>query len=153
MILNNKDISTLKELIYHTKKDDLINRISKIDNPLILHNFAANFDWNNDFDVPKAILVNESCDLGTGLLIFQYADGYRLLESPVEVSASPFKEWKDFLFEVNDKLINLEFKSKDISFNPELTKTQIYKLKKNNPNIPEILISISPGNVVAIPKI
>ncbi|MCZ8535241.1 DUF4274 domain-containing protein [Psychrobacillus psychrodurans] len=48
------------------------------------------------FDVPIVILENEACDLGTGLLMFHYADGYRLLESSDEISSSSIEEWKVF---------------------------------------------------------
>lgn len=85
--------------------------------------------------------------------MFHYADGYRMLENPDEVSSSSLDRWREFLNRVEYKLINLEFKSQDISFDPELTKIQIYKLKKNNPDIPDILISKSPGEIVDIPKV
>ncbi|MCR2803381.1 DUF4274 domain-containing protein [Paenibacillus soyae] len=48
--------------------------------PLHLHINAANYNWDSGFEVPKAILGNENCDFGTGLLMFYRADGYRLLE-------------------------------------------------------------------------
>jgi hypothetical protein len=140
-------------LLYDTDKNDTIIQLRKINNPLSLHFFAANYNWNSGFNVPIALLENENCDLGTGLLMFHYADGFRMLENPEEVSDSTLEEWKDFLFKLYNKLINLEFKSQEISFKPELTKIQIYKLRKNNPNIPEILIGKSPGDLVEILKI
>ena len=39
--------------------------------------------------------------------------------------------------------MNLEFKTQNISFSPELTKIQIFKLKRN-PSISDILINESP---------
>ena len=90
--MNNKDISILEELLYNAEKEDVISQLSNIDNPLILHFFAANYNWNNGFDIPKVLLENENCDLGTGLLMFHYADGNRMLESPEEVSASTLEE-------------------------------------------------------------
>ncbi|KMQ11482.1 DUF4274 domain-containing protein [Bacillus mycoides] len=151
--MENKDISLLEELLYNTNKEDTISRIKNIDNPIILHCFAANYNWNSGFDIPNAILENKDCDLGTGLIMFHYADGYRLLESPEEVSNSPLQEWKVFILKVQNKIMNLEFKTQNISFNPELTKIQIFKLKKSNPSISDILISESPGNIIDIPKI
>ena len=79
--MENKDISLLEELLYNTNKEDTISRIKNIDNPILLHCFAANYNWNSGFDIPNAILETKDCDLGTGLLMFHYADGYRLLES------------------------------------------------------------------------
>lgn len=151
--MENKDISLLEELLYNTNKEDTISRIKNIDSPIILHCFAANYNWNSGFDIPNAILENKDCDLGTGLLMFHYADGYRLLESPEEVSNSPLQEWKVFILKLQNKIMNLEFKTQNISFSPELTKMQIFKLKKRNPSISDILINESPGNIIDIPKI
>ena len=146
--MDKKDISILEELLYNAEKEDVISQLSNIDNPLILHFFAANYNWNNGFDIPKALLENENCDLGTGLLMFHYADGYRILENPEEVSASTSEEWKGFLFKLYNRLENSEFQQQSISFDPELTKIQKFKLKNSNPNIPDVLMSKSPGGVV-----
>lgn len=81
----DKKNNFLEELLYNTEKDSTIRNI---DDPLLLHVFAANYNWNSGFDVPKAILENENCDFGTGLLMFHYADGYRMLENPDDVSTS-----------------------------------------------------------------
>ncbi|GIN14047.1 hypothetical protein J26TS2_39140 [Shouchella clausii] len=151
--MDKKDIIFLEQLLYNTDKDYVVSQLKNIDNPLLLHYFAANYNWNSGFDVPTVILDNEACDLGTGLLMFHYADGYRLLESSDEISSSSLEEWKVFLGKIYNKLLNLDFKSQDISFDPELTKIQKYKLKKNNPDLPDVLISKSPGKEIDIPKI
>lgn len=151
--MNKEDINLLEQLLYNTDKNYIISQLTNTNNSLLLHYFAANYNWNSGFEVPTVILENEACDFGTGLLMFYYADGYRMLENPDEVTSSSLEDWKDFLRKVYNKLINLKFKSQNISFDPELTKIQKYKLKKGNPNIPDILISRSPGDVVDIPKI
>lgn len=76
-----------------------------------------------------------------------------MLENPEEVANSSLEEWKEFLLKLYKKLINIDFESQKISFNPEMSKIQIYKLRKNNPCIPDILITKSPGYLVDIPKI
>ncbi|MEK5340598.1 DUF4274 domain-containing protein [Heyndrickxia coagulans] len=151
--MEKKDINFLEKLLYKTDKSCVISQLANINNSLLLHYFAANYNWNNGFDIPTVILENENCDLGTGLLMFYFADGYRMLENPDEFSSSSLKEWKAFLNKIYNKLINFEFKYQNISFNPGLTKIQKYKLKKNHPDIPDMLINKSPGEVVDIPKI
>ncbi len=151
--MDEKDIIFLEQLLYNTDKDYVVSQLKNIDNPLLLHYFAANYNWNSGFDVPTVILENEACDLGTGLLMFHYADGYRLLESSDETSSSSLEEWKVFLRKIYNKLLSLDFKSQDISFDPELTKIQKYKLKKHNPDLPDVLICKSPGKEIDIPKI
>ncbi|WP_010532492.1 DUF4274 domain-containing protein, partial [Lentibacillus jeotgali] len=115
--------------------------------------FAANYNWNSGFRVPEAILENKFCDFGTGLLMFYYADGYRKLENPEEVSNSPLEKWKSFLNMVYKKLINEEFRSQHISFDPGLSKIEKFKIQKSDFNVPDTLIEKSPGEVVEIPKI
>lgn len=151
--MDEKDIIFIEQLLYSTDKDYVLSQLKNIDKPLLLHYFAANYNWNSGFDVPTVILENENCDLGTGLLMFHYADGYRLLESSDEFSSSSLMEWKDFLRKIYNKLLNLDFRTQNISFDPELSKIQKYKLKKNNPDIPDVLISKSPGEEIDIPKI
>ena len=79
----NSEITYLVGLLYNTNKNNLISQLKKVDNPLILHYFAANYNWNSGFDIPTVILGNKACDLGTGLLMFHYADGYRLFKGDV----------------------------------------------------------------------
>jgi len=78
----------------------------------MIHFFTANYNWNSGFDVPKALIENEYCDLGTGLLIFHYADGFQMLENPEGVSNSALEEWKDFLLNLYNKLLKMGFKTR-----------------------------------------
>ncbi len=151
--MDKKDISFLEQLLYNTDLEFIAQKLTDIDNPILLHVFAANYNWDDEYEIPKAILENKVCDLGTALLMFHYADGYSLLENFDEISSSSFDQWSDFIRNIYNKLISLEFKTQNISFTPRLTKVQKYKLKKNNPNIPDILINKSPGEVFDIPVI
>lgn len=151
MVMNSEEIKFLKQLLYNEDKHSVIIHLKKLTNSLFLHYFAANYHWDDGFDVPTAILENEACDFGTGLLLFYNADGYRMLENPNEVLTSSSEEWKNCLVKTMNKLIHVEFKTQDISFDPELKKVQKYKLKKNYPNLPGILINKSPGKDVEIP--
>lgn len=152
--MDENDIIFLEELLYNTDKDYVVSQIMNIDNPLLLHYFCANYNLNNGFEIPTVVLDNETCDLGTGLLMFHYADGHHLLESSEDVmSSSSLEEWKVFLRKICDKLLSFDFKSQNISFDPEITKIKKYKLKKNNPDLPDVLISKSPGKEIDIPKV
>jgi hypothetical protein len=151
--MEQKDINFLEQLLYSDDKTFVVHQLSSIKNPILLHCFALNYNWNNGFDIPKMILSHSNCDLGTGLLLFYQADGYRMLVDSDEVLHSSSEDWKDFLKKTYNQVINLEFETQDISFEPELTKIQMYKLKKNNPKIPDVFVNKSPGKMVDIPKI
>ncbi|WP_422615026.1 DUF4274 domain-containing protein [Cohnella caldifontis] len=66
-------------------------------------------------EVPKAILGNDNCDFGTGLLMFYRADGYRLLQSKDAVSESTLREWKEFISNLYQRLLEDGFSNKEIS--------------------------------------
>lgn len=42
----NSEITYLVGLLYNTDKNILISQLKKVDNSLILHYFAANYNWN-----------------------------------------------------------------------------------------------------------
>ncbi|MGX1262669.1 hypothetical protein RKD55_000473 [Rossellomorea marisflavi] len=142
----------LEQLLYHTDKEYVISQLKDVDNPVFLHYFAGNYHWDSGFEVPTVILDNEACDLGTGLLLFHYADGYRLVEKSEKNSASSLGGWQEFLAKIYNKLLSLDFKSQNISFDPRLTKIQKCKIKKNDPDLPDVLINKSPGCEIKIHK-
>ncbi|MEC0483539.1 DUF4274 domain-containing protein [Bacillus glycinifermentans] len=54
--MDKKNINFLEELLYNTEKDSTISQVRNIDDPLLLHVFAANYNWNSGFDVQKQFL-------------------------------------------------------------------------------------------------
>ncbi|WP_416876448.1 DUF4274 domain-containing protein, partial [Kitasatospora sp. SC0581] len=62
--MEKKDIIFLEKLLYKKDKSYVISQLANINNSLLLHYFAANYNWNNGFDIPTVILENENCDLG-----------------------------------------------------------------------------------------
>jgi hypothetical protein len=149
--MNNKELEKLKELLYCEDSEEIKKEVKHINNSILLHIFAANYNWDNGFEIPNIIINNEHCDLGTALMMFYSADGYRLLENQTNVFSSQVTDWKEFTFNLYHKIKNNEFKKQEISFTPQLSKVQIYKLKKTNPNIPDVFLNKSPGNEIEIP--
>lgn len=148
--MNGEELQKLKDLLYSEDNNNIIAEIRNM-SPLELHIFAANYNWNSDFDIPEAIFDNGNCDFGTSLLLFYRADGYRVLESSDAVSESSLNAWKKFISCLFDRIVAGDFANKTISFTPPLTKVQVFKLKKSNPDIPEVFLDKSPGNDVEVP--
>ena len=73
------------KLLYSEDKDYTVSEIKGITNSELLHIIAGNYNWDNGFEIPYSIINNENCDLGTALMIFYYADGYRVLERTDEL--------------------------------------------------------------------
>ncbi|KEK19184.1 hypothetical protein BAMA_24605 [Bacillus manliponensis] len=150
--MRSVDMELLESLLYNEERDEIIRTLSIITNPLTLHIFAANYNWDDGLSIPTVIMENKVCDFGTGLLLFHDGDGYSMLQNEEDVLNSTCHEWRDFLLQLYNKITNLQFQSQCISFDPPLTKTQRYKLQKYN-NVPPILINKSPGTVFDIPSI
>ena len=53
--MGNTKITFLEELLYITDKNNIISLLGNVDNPLIIHFFVANYNWNSGFDVPTVI--------------------------------------------------------------------------------------------------
>lgn len=151
--MNGEEIQALKDLLYNEENSSTIAEIKNIKNPLFLHILAANYNWNSGFEVPKTILENENCDFGTGLLMFYHADGYRMLELKEAVQESSLRDWKEFINNLYQKILDGDFRDRRISFTPPLTKVQIFKLRKSNPNISDAFLDKSSGDDVEIPDL
>jgi hypothetical protein len=100
-----------------------------------------NFNWNNGFEVPKAVLNHAKCSLSVALLAFYRADGIRYLFEGEAAFANPLSmEWEGFVKDVYAKILRGQFPSGTISFQPEITKIQKFKLKKLRPEIDEVFL-------------
>lgn len=151
LIMDSKDIKKLKDLLYNENNTNLSKEVINMENPLSLHVLAANYNWDNGFEIPNLIINNKNCDLGTALLMFYNADGFRFLESGDTDYPKSLSKWKDFMTNLFHRIKNNDFKSQSISYTPQISKVQMFKLKKINPNIPNIFFERSPGIEVDIP--
>lgn len=151
--MNNSKKEYVHKLLYSENKKDTIDEIKSITDSELLHIIAGNYNWDNGFEIPYNIINNKNCDLGTALMIFYDADGYRALKNKEELKNPNLKEWASFISEIEEHILKNEFKVNHIKFIPPLTKVQIFKLKKNNPNITKVFIEETDGDVVEIPNI
>lgn len=144
-----KTINLLYELLYKKSKKELLSYINNCIDPLMLHYIAANYNWDNGYDIPSNIIGNKCCDIGTALMIFESADGYMLFleESPVE----HFGKRIGFIKTLKTRLEAKDFASKTIMYIPELSRVDIYKLKKRHSTLDPIFIKGTDGMEVKIP--
>lgn len=93
-----------------------------------LNSFALEYDWDNGFDIPQAILSNPYCSLGTALVLFYQGDGYRYLtEKPI---SSDLPEWLTFISTLYLDIKGGKFDDMSLHFEVPLNKIQVFKLKK-----------------------
>lgn len=151
--MENNKINQIETILYNEDLNEAIKQVASIEDSEMLYVIAANYNWDNGFSIPKAIITNNNCDMSTGLMMFYLADGIRLLEDRASVEQSGLDEWNKFITEVYSMLETDSFKRSNISYYPELTKVQLFKLKKSNPNIPDFFLEGIDGNDIEIPII
>lgn len=129
------------QLLQNDSIELIREEIKYIENPILLHNIALYYNWDDGFDLPNWIINNDKCELGTALMLFYDAEGYILLDKSNKNIVNLDNEWITFTNNLFNKLLNNAFQVKKVSYQPELTKVQKYKLKKANPNLPEMFLN------------
>lgn len=97
------------------------------------------YNWDDGFELPRAISENPNCTLQMALLLFDLADGYSYLESKEEYASQ--KEWFGFVDTLYHRILNGDYKKGKMPFTPGLNKVQIYKMKKALPEEEHIFIT------------
>lgn len=134
-------LKTISYILNSENKNETFEIIRTISNEDELFVLLDNYNWDNGFEVPTEILSNPHCTLSTALLDFYRADGYRYLSEGDSIILNRLtKDWEIFLKSVLRRILNKEFQIGNITFNPELTKIQKFKLKKLNPALDPVLI-------------
>ena len=119
---------TIAQHLYNDNVSQAIKYVQNISDEETLFVYAYNYNWDDGFEIPKAIMANKYCTLSVALLLFRTADGLTFLQD--QSSADSLPEWKDFITMLYEKIINKKFISGKASYDPELSKVQEYKLKK-----------------------
>ncbi len=100
-----------------------------------------NYNWDNGFEVPEAIINHPNCTLPVALLAFHRADGIQYLFEGETIFANRLSDsWENFIKEVYDKILKKQYPNGSISFQPEITKIQKFKLNKLNPNLDSFIL-------------
>ena len=129
--MDKYQIQQISDILYAESNAKAVASLEQLQTEDELFVLLDNFNWNNGFEVPKAVLNHSKCSLSVALLAFYRADGIRyLLEGEVAIANSLSMEWEWFVKDVYIKILRGKFRSGTISFQPEITKIQKFKLKK-----------------------
>lgn len=126
--MDENKISSVKALLYDTDNDEVTRTIFQTEDQEILYVYAYNYNWDNGFDIPQAVLDNEKCDLSIALLIFYRADGLCYLEDKSDNANLP--QWSSFIKRLYDSILTGKYQRGEIEFKVPLSKVQFFKLKK-----------------------
>ena len=136
--MNKHQIQEISDILYAESNAKAVACLEQLQTEDELFVLLDNFNWDNGFEVPKAVLTHSKCSLSVALLAFYRADGIRYLLEGEAAFANPLsKEWEVFVKDVYTKILRGQFPSGTISFQPEITKIQKFKLKKLKPEIDE----------------
>lgn len=139
--MGNRQIQQIADILYAESNTKAVASLKQLQTEGELFVLLDNFNWNNGFEVPKAVLSHSKCSLSVALLAFYRADGIRyLLEGEEAFENSLSEEWEVFLKDVYTRILRGQFPSGTISFQPEITKVQKFKLKKLKPEIDEVFL-------------
>lgn len=139
--MDNRQIQQIAYILYTESNAKAAASLKQLQTEEELFVLLDNFNWDNGFEVPKAVLSHSKCSLSVALLAFYRADGIRyLLEGEAAFENSLSEEWEGFLKDVYTRILRDQFPSGTISFQPEITKIQKFKLKKLKPEIDEVFL-------------
>ena len=139
--MDNRQIQQIADILYAESNAKAVACLKQLQTEDELFVLLDNFNWDNGFEVPKAVLNHSKYSLSVALLAFYRAYGIRYLLEGEAAFANPLsKEWESFVKDVYTKILRGQFSSGTISFQPEITKIQKFKLKKLKPEIDEVFL-------------
>jgi hypothetical protein len=120
----------ISQLLYDVDGlEERLSFLSSFDSATELFAYAEVYNWDDGFDIPRAIAEHTYCDQGTALLLFWLADPIPYITN--EIERNDFnKDWFDFCEFMSHRLKEGYDSMVQISYDPELTKVQKYKLTK-----------------------
>lgn len=121
--MNTKEL--IEGMLYgDTETEEIIEIVKNTDDARLLHIMAINYNYDDGPEIPKAIIDNENCELATALTVFYDCGGYDYLTD------GETDEEFAFIAELKQSIVDGRFIKGNIKFTPDLTKVQIFKLKK-----------------------
>ena len=139
--MNAEQLKKLSDILYSENKSEVVKLVQSINSEDELFVLLDNYNWDNGFEVPEAIITHSKCTLSVALLAFYRADGLRYLFEGEDAFANPLsKSWKTFIKEIYDKILKEHYPIGNIAYDPEITNIQKFKLKKLHPNLSSFIL-------------
>ena len=139
--MNAEQLKKLSDILYSENKSEVVKLVQSINAEDELFVLLDNYNWDNGFEVPEAIITHTNCTLSVALLAFYRAGGLRyLFEGEDAIANSLSKSWETFIKEIYDKILKEHYSIGNISYDPEITNIQKFKLKKLHPNLSSFIL-------------
>ena len=145
--MDAKQIKKLSDILRSESNAEAVKQVKSIKTEEELFVLLDNYNWDNGFEVPEAIINHPNCTLPVALLAFYRAEGIRYLFEGEDAFANRLsKSCESFIKEVYDKILKEQYPNGSVSFQPEITKIQKYKLNRLNPNLSSFILDGVSGN-------
>lgn len=139
--MDDVQLKKLSDALHSENKSEVVKLVHSINAEEELFVLLDNYNWDNGFEVPEAIITHTNCTLSVALLAFYRADGLRyLFEGEDAFANSLSKSWETFIKEIYDKILKEHYPIGNISYGPEITNIQKFKLKKLHPNLSSFIL-------------
>ena len=149
--MDAEQLKRLSNILYSESMAESVKLVQSINSEDELFILLDNYNWDNGFEVPEAIITHPNCTLPIALLAFYRADGIRYLVEGEDAFANPLsKSWETFIKKVYDNLLKERYPSGSISYQPEITTIQKFKLKKLHPNLSSMILDGASGKDLQI---
>ena len=139
--MDDVQLKKQSDALHSENKSEVVKLVHSINAEEELFVLLDNYNWDNGFEVPEAIITHTNCTLSVALLAFYRADGLRYLFEGEDAFANPLsKSWETFIKEVYDRILKEYYPIGNISYDPEITNIQKFKLKKLHPNLSSFIL-------------
>ena len=126
------DIKGVEYMIYkEKKKNKRRNYITNCTDAETLHLYAYNYNWGDGFEEPSLIMQNPHCSMSTALTLFYLADGMEYLSDSEQEVDEYQQDWLTFVTTLYNRIINGDFHSALIKFEPPITRVARFKMEKD----------------------
>lgn len=120
----------ISQLLYDVDGlEERLSILSSFDSAAELFTYAEVYNWDDGFDIPRAIAEHTYCDHGTALLLFWLADPIPYLTGEIGHNENN-KDWYEFCELMEGRVKKGHYSIGETLYDPELTKVQKYKLQK-----------------------
>lgn len=133
------DKTIITNHLYNDSTSQAVKYINSIEDEEELFVYAYNYNWDNGFDVPTAILKSKACSLSVALMVFIASDGIYYLQEKKDADGT--RAWTTFVSSLYNRILKDEFKRGKTSFDSQLSRVQEFKLKKTLNNDEFIFIT------------
>ena len=128
-------------MMYECNEKKIKKFIATCKDPETLHLYAYNYNLDDGFDEPTAIINNPVCSMSTALQLFYDADGVEYLSDPEQEVDEYQEPWLTFVKTLYQRIVSGDFPSASIKFEPPVSRVELYQMEKDFSDDEKIFIT------------